>query len=194
MDNNNYDLDEDYDDFQDSSVTTENDDIEQDEQITKNIGESIFDTFSDSDLRHETNEFLVNYVKQKANRKTAEQEIYNLAYNKNTKILDKDLYIRLLTSFVTEISQYGLKSAYDSLVNNTLIWDHAIFKNIKEYEDKEVAKRLKPVEIKEGIYECPKCKGKKTQSYEVQLRRADEPATVFIECVNPKCRYKWKIN
>lgn len=186
-------VDDDYDSLAENDIQIEQDDGEGDEQLTRIRGDGIYAGMSEDNLRKQTLEFLEDYIKQKSNRKTAEQEIYEASLLED-KTLNKELYIQLVTSFTTEILQYGLKQAYDSLVENTLQWNHPIFKDVKDYEDKEVAKRLKPIEIKEGIYQCPKCKGKRTQSYEVQLRRADEPATVFIECVNPKCRYKWSIN
>ena len=62
---------------------------------------------------------------------------------------------------------------------------------------KEIKKELKKsqlsVEVVEGLFECPKCKGKETESYSVQLRRADEPPTVFIECINKRCKHKWRM-
>ena len=94
---------------------------------------------------------------------------------------------KLALSLSNDFAEHDIQSLMDKTGSST-------FEEIKMNEEKEVNKRLKPVEIKEGIYTCKKCGGKRTQSYEVQLRRADEPATVFIECVNPKCRNKWSIN
>jgi DNA-directed RNA polymerase subunit M/transcription elongation factor TFIIS len=185
--------DDDYDSLVENDIQIEQDDGEGEEQLTRVRGDGIYAGMSEDNLRKQTLELLEEYIKQKSNRKIAEQEIYEASLSED-KTLNKELYIQLVTAFATEILQYGLKQAYESLVENTLQWSHPIFKDIKDYEDKEVAKRLKPIEIKEGIYQCTKCKGKRTQSYEVQLRRADEPATVFIECVNPKCRHKWSIN
>lgn len=42
----------------------------------------------------------------------------------------------------------------------------------------------------EGLFKCPKCKGKKTTYYSVQTRSADEPMTNFITCLN--CSHRWK--
>jgi DNA-directed RNA polymerase subunit M/transcription elongation factor TFIIS len=66
------------------------------------------------------------------------------------------------------------------------------FEEAKLTEEKEIAKLLTPLEVVEGIYVCPKCKNTKTQHYSVQLRRADEPPTVFIHCVNDHCKFKWR--
>ena len=155
-------------------------------------GNWIYSDYSEKDLRNETLDFLSNYMKHKSNRDTIEKEIYNQSLINN--VFNKDYYISLLNTFIIDLVQNGLKTAYDNLLNKKLSWNHPEFEEVKEYENKEVAKRLNPPKVQEGIFECKKCGGKQTQSYEVQLRRADEPATIFVECVNPKCRNSWKIN
>lgn len=41
-----------------------------------------------------------------------------------------------------------------------------------------------------GMYRCGKCKNNKTYSYQQQIRRADEPMTTFITCL--ECNHSWK--
>lgn len=40
------------------------------------------------------------------------------------------------------------------------------------------------MKVKEGMYTCSKCKGKKTTFYEQQTRSADEPMTTFVQCLD----------
>lgn len=42
----------------------------------------------------------------------------------------------------------------------------------------------------DGAYTCGKCKSKKTVYTSVQIRSADEPATIFVRCLN--CAKAWK--
>lgn len=182
------------DEYSDQELDIE-DNVEQGEEeslIVRDRGEMIFQSLNDKELEKLTNEFLSNYIKHKANINT----IIDVLIQKSTinNILNKEQYVNLLTTFTVRLVETSLKQAYNDLNEDKISWEHDIFSDIKEKEKKEVAKRLQPVTIKEGIYTCKKCGGKKTQSYEVQLRRADEPATVFVECVNPKCKYSWKIN
>jgi DNA-directed RNA polymerase subunit M/transcription elongation factor TFIIS len=44
----------------------------------------------------------------------------------------------------------------------------------------------------EGMFKCGKCLGTRTSYYEMQTRRADEPMTCFITCINPTCGNRWK--
>ncbi|CAI2374823.1 unnamed protein product [Moneuplotes crassus] len=39
------------------------------------------------------------------------------------------------------------------------------------------------MKLKEGMYTCGRCKGKKTTFYEQQTRSADEPMTTFVQCL-----------
>ena len=43
------------------------------------------------------------------------------------------------------------------------------------------------------LFQCGKCKKRKTSYYELQIRSADESATIFITCLNPKCKNQWRI-
>jgi transcription elongation factor S-II len=41
------------------------------------------------------------------------------------------------------------------------------------------------------LYKCRKCGGNKTTQFEMQTRSADEPMTIFINCVD--CGNSWRI-
>lgn len=43
------------------------------------------------------------------------------------------------------------------------------------------------------LFKCGKCKLRKTSYYEMQIRSADESATIFITCLNPRCKNEWRI-
>lgn len=67
-----------------------------------------------------------------------------------------------------------------------------------EVEDIEAASaaatgraRAKRATVKE---ECPKCHHPQMEFYTMQLRSADEGQTVFYECCDKKCGYKYSVN
>lgn len=46
------------------------------------------------------------------------------------------------------------------------------------------------IEASTDMFQCRKCKSKKCTYYEMQTRSADEPATIFITCLD--CGKNWK--
>ena len=50
---------------------------------------------------------------------------------------------------------------------------------------------LQEEDIADGLFQCSKCKSKKTTYYSLQTRSADEPMTNFITCTN--CDNRWKM-
>jgi len=65
-------------------------------------------------------------------------------------------------------------------------WKDLIERKIKRDESK-YSNRL---EASTDMFTCSKCKSKKCTYYELQTRSADEPATIFITCLN--CGKNWK--
>ena len=62
-------------------------------------------------------------------------------------------------------------------------------------ETPKKAAEIEVVEEQETIYplveqECPKCKHKKSYTWEIQTRAADEAATKFFKC--EKCTHTWR--
>jgi DNA-directed RNA polymerase subunit M/transcription elongation factor TFIIS len=75
---------------------------------------------------------------------------------------------------------------HDRMLKNHRRYDE-INKKIQEHDEFLV----NPFEVVEGISQCGKCGGKRAYSYTKQCRSADEPSSVFYQCVNSKCKNKW---
>ena len=118
-------------------------------------------------------------------------------------LLNNDKYEEL-ESLGIDLSNYGSKTdaekdfeniatnayanyccQHESCINN--IWDHPTFNNIRDQFNHECDIITNPPQVLEGVVECPRCKSKKTITYEQQVRSADEGTTTFIKCMNPKC-------
>ena len=59
------------------------------------------------------------------------------------------------------------------------------------FESKRSDWNKEHTKVKEGMYTCYKCKGKRVTTQEIQMRSADEPMTLFITCVD--CGNNWTI-
>lgn len=66
-------------------------------------------------------------------------------------------------------------------------WSELIQQKIK----RDASKFNTNIEASTDMFTCKKCKSKKCTYYELQTRSADEPATIFITCLD--CGKHWKI-
>jgi DNA-directed RNA polymerase subunit M/transcription elongation factor TFIIS len=65
-------------------------------------------------------------------------------------------------------------------------WHELIERKIKRDESKMNHR----VEASTDMFRCKKCKSKRCTYYELQTRSADEPATIFVTCLD--CGKNWK--
>ena len=142
-----------------------------------------------NDLRNTSIELLKKF---KINN---EKQIETIIFE-NSK--NKDEYFRMLKYLLGAIVSHDM-SPNKNIKLNTIINDIVtknigfdkdnIFKNNDQEFRLEINKLLTPINIVEGI-QCKKCKSKNTISSERQTRRADEPPTLFVKCLN--CGYEWR--
>lgn len=55
---------------------------------------------------------------------------------------------------------------------------------------RDIAKFTNNIKASTDMFTCKKCKSKKCTYYELQTRSADEPATIFVTCLD--CGKNWK--
>ena len=71
-------------------------------------------------------------------------------------------------------------------------------KAYKFYENKQVDSVLGGKESWENVEQtnvvCPKCSNGKAYFKQIQIRSADEPATLFYKCTNVDCNHQWNEN
>lgn len=68
-------------------------------------------------------------------------------------------------------------------------YSQAMFK-LKKKELEMEAARAQQDEGYAGMFQCGKCKSKKTTYYQMQTRSADEPMTAYVTCLG--CNNRWK--
>ena len=65
-------------------------------------------------------------------------------------------------------------------------WKTLIDQKIK----RDASKFTTNIQASTDMFTCKKCKSKKCTYYELQTRSADEPATIFVTCLD--CGKHWK--
>jgi hypothetical protein len=61
---------------------------------------------------------------------------------------------------------------------------------IERKRKRDASKYTNTIEASTDMFTCKKCKSKRCTYYELQTRSADEPATVFVTCLD--CGKNWK--
>jgi transcription elongation factor S-II len=139
-----------------------------------------------------------------------EKGIYNYAIKEasNKKIIKK-----WENPYFTQLYLDRLRSIYLNLKNNSDLITQLKNKDItpqilafmthQEMDPKHWGKLIEQkakrdankfntnVQASTDMFTCKKCKSKKCTFYEMQTRSADEPATIFITCID--CGKNWKM-
>ncbi len=145
------------------------------EKILNQINKFKFKSFEDG--RENMRKELYNFTPSDKNVNVFLNNIKGNGWN----ILRNMFYNTLsLKEILGEIKEE--KYQYESI-----LWD-----KFREIIKKEVISLQTEIEVIDSFISCPKCKQKKIQFYNVQLRRADEPPTTFNNCMNKDCLYSWR--
>ena len=150
-------------------------------EISKKIEESIYNYTIDIITKmNETvdNEYLL--------KKTYLYKSLNLYYNLDeNNSINNNFLLKQIKNNKINIEKLAYMNPYELFPNH---W--------KKLKDKQAATDdflyTKKPEIFTDEYKCHKCKLRKCTYYELQTRSADEPMTIFINCLN--CKYKWSIS
>ena len=110
------------------------------------------------------------------------------------------IYISRLRTIFNNLSKN--KELRESLLNGTISFkDFALithqemepskWKVMMEKQSKRVESLFtNQIEASTDMFTCKKCKSKRCTYYELQTRSADEPATIFVTCLD--CGKNWK--
>ncbi len=135
-------------------------------------------------LRNKGKECLRTLLKIEKNIIILEDNIYKISKNE-TEYRNNILEITQLLE-----NNNLIKDVLSIIKNNKLGFNSHVFSPIKNKFEEIDRYIINPIEVEEGVIECGKCHSKKTYSYQIQTRSADEPSTTFAQCV--ECGIKWK--
>lgn len=140
-------------------------------------------------------------------KETQQTQEIQQSLNENESINYFEYYIKNKETYINQFHEFYASLKYILSYNNSKDikelmsqigskygWNSKCYNEYIDDEKRMIINITKPLEVEEGIYTCPRCKGKKTHHYSRQVRSADEPATTFITCADKDCQYKWKIN
>lgn len=162
----------------------------------------------DKDIRKKKNKQLKKSLKKFLGKKynniieKIEKGIFEFSVNysevNNTPFLLENIYKTKFDEILCILTGNNQKYFIQSILNGKIKpYDIAFLKpdelNPDKYEDikkkKEIEEFKKNNEATTDAYKCSKCGKKKCTVTEKQTRSGDEPATVFVECV--ECGHKF---
>lgn len=103
---------------------------------------------------------------------------------------DKEEAYDRMGFFIVDATPEIRKGVYADMKGQVKGWSSCMFKDIRDALEQSHTKKMQPAEIKEGAYECGKCKGERCIIAQLQLRSSDEPMTTFVTCIG--CGNRWK--
>ena len=101
---------------------------------------------------------------------------------------NKDVLYQLCGKFMKK--DYPFADLYKEIKNGIADWDSKTYSKEVEEETHELNIMTVKLTVSEGLYQCSKCKSKKTFSRQVQTRSADEGMTSIIQC--SECNKVWR--
>lgn len=149
-----------------------------------------------------------NIIKNDSKSINLEKGIYNYAIKEanNKKIIKKwdnpyfvQLYIDRLKSIYINLKNKDLllKLQTDDITPQILAFmthqemNEDIWRTLLEQKMKRDANKFtNNIQASTDMFTCRKCKSKRCTYYELQTRSADEPATIFVTCLD--CGKNWK--
>ena len=141
--------------------------------------------------------------------RNTETGVYNFTLHESNmrKIIKKwknpqfcEIYLSRLKSIITNLEQN--KDLKENVQNETISAKTFAFINHQEMNPQRwvamIEKKSKRdqsrfsnhLEASTDMFICKKCKSKRCTYYELQTRSADEPATIFVTCLD--CGKNWK--
>ena len=169
------------------------------DQFRENIRKKVEDIFNTHLLDEDKNRKrainleigIYNYAIKEAKIKKIVKSWQNLAFCQLYIDRLRSVYFNMKPPIVDQIINGELKSHEVAFLTHQEFdeskWKELIEKKMKRDDSKFNVN----IESSTNLFTCKKCGSKKCTYYELQIRSADEPATIFITCLD--CGKHWKI-
>ena len=153
-------------------------------ETERQIGFKIFEDFIGTDYSTDIEECLYIYSDETAHKYMTKLKYIFEIINPKSSVYNKSIVDKIKKKKLTPYQ----------LINNQpweLYTEH--WKDIVEEQNKtdKIIIDKTPV-FTTTQFTCSKCKNKECKTYSLQTRSADEPTTIFVNCI--KCNNTWKMS
>lgn len=156
-----------------------------------NIREKLFNIIGEQNIAINLEKGVFNYAIQEANRQKLIKKWENQYFTQLYIDRLRSIYINLKNEEILKQIQTNqlLPQTFAFMTHqeiNSSRWKQLIEKKLKV----DANKYSNNIQASTDMFTCRKCKSKKCTYYELQTRSADEPATIFVTCLD--CGKNWK--
>jgi len=150
----------------------------------RQIALKIFDEFIGNDYSKDIEEFLYIYTEETKHKYISQLKYIFEIINPQSAVYNKSIVDKIKKKTLTP----------EQLINSQpweLYTEH--WKDIVEEQNKtdKIIIDKTPV-FTTTQFTCSKCKNNECKTYSLQTRSADEPTTIFVNCI--KCNNTWKMS
>jgi transcription elongation factor S-II len=167
--------------------------IENPDQFRENIRVKLSTILSmEKDVATNLEKGIYNYAIQESNFKKIVKKWENPSFSQLYLDRLKTIYVNLKDPSILSSIQKGEIAPQTFAFMTHQEFAPEKWKDMLEQKMKrDVAKYDKKIEASTDMFTCKKCHSKKCTYYELQTRSADEPATIFVTCLD--CGKHWKM-
>ncbi len=157
----------------------------------ENIRKKIAQILSDGTMSANLEKGIYNYAIKEANTRKIIKKWENPAFSQLYLDRLRTIYINLKNDeLLSQIRQNEITPQSVAFMTHQELnpnhWRVLIERKIK----RDASKYTSNIEASTDMFTCKKCKSKRCTYYELQTRSADEPATIFVTCLD--CGKHWK--
>jgi DNA-directed RNA polymerase subunit M/transcription elongation factor TFIIS len=164
--------------------------IENPDNFRNNITGKLNDRFNDLKISKNVEKGLFNYSLKEADQrkiiKKWDNKLFVLIYLNHLK----SMLTNLTDKWVDDIKNGTIKPHVFAFMNHQE-FNHDKWKPLIDIKSKRDKNKFEVnMAAATDTFTCRKCKGKNCTYYLQQVRSADEPMTVFVQCID--CGQRWK--
>lgn len=159
--------------------------------ICKKLEELLGSVENDPNLFINLEKGIFNYAIKEATQRKIVKKWENVQFSQLYVDKLRSIYMNLRNpEFVEQIKNKEISPQTVPFMTHQEIkpshWKKLIERKIK----RDASKYTDNIQASTDMYQCRKCKSKRCTYYEMQTRSADEPATIFITCLD--CGKHWR--
>lgn len=147
-----------------------------------------------NELRNKFKTYLSNLSLNEKKQVNIEKSVFNWVVKESNvlNISDEKHMLHMYVQKMMDIQLYFQSFSLEEAIKNDEIKSKDVgFLMFHEINSKKWEPIVYQNDNNDGIFQCRKCKSKKTTYYSLQTRSADEPMTNFITCLS--CGNRWKM-